>query len=68
MHDDRGHVDVRTARRASLVGAALWVVIASALQPVIGFVALLAVSALGLPLSALWTISIVESARRLRTA
>jgi hypothetical protein len=68
MHDDRDHVDVRTARRAALVGTALWVVIAYALRPAIGSVALMAISVLGLPLSALWTISIVESARRVRAA
>ena len=61
MHDDPAHVDVRTARLAAAFGAVAWVVIGLFLHTRIGPLALV-----GLPLTALWSITLVEATRRLR--
>jgi hypothetical protein len=64
MDDDLDHVDVRTARLAATAGAVVWILIASLLRGTLGTLVMVAVSLIGLPLTALWAITVVEAARR----
>ena len=69
VHVDPRHVEVRTARRAAAAGAALWVLLGIVMLNVaIGPVALVAISLLGLPVTALWMIAMAEAAHRMRLA
>ena len=68
MTEDPAHVDVRLARLAAAIGGVAWIVVAMLLRSVLGPVVLVAVSIIGLPLTALWAITVVELGHRARLA